>query len=296
LGAGVAPVGATARAKVNLYLHVVGRRADGYHLLDSLVVFADVGDRLTAVPAAGLTLAIDGPFADGLGDGPDNLVMRAALALRAALGGDTPGASLRLTKNLPVAAGLGGGSADAAAALRLLSRLWNRQLPAGRLEALALSLGADLPVCLAGGPRLVGGIGEAMAPPPALPPAWLVLVNPRQPVATAAVFRERQGPFSTAGAWKEAPADAAALAAALADRGNDLAVPACRLAPVIGEVLDELSALPGCLIARVSGSGATCFGLFTDQAAAERAAELLAGRRPPWWIAAAPMLTADCAD
>ncbi len=135
-----------------------------------------------------------------------------------------------------------------------------------------------------------------MVPPPALPPAWLVLVNPRQPVATAAVFRERQGPFSAAGGWKEAPADAAALAAALAGRGNDLAAPACRLAPVIGEVLDELSTLPGCLIARVSGSGATCFGLFTDQAAAGRAAERLAGRRPPWWIAAAPMLTADSAD
>jgi len=292
----VAPVGATARAKVNLYLHVVGRRPDGYHLLDSLVVFADVGDRLTAVPAAGLTLAIDGPFADGLGDGPDNLVMRAALALRAALGGDTPGASLRLTKNLPVAAGLGGGSADAAAALRLLSRLWDRRLPAGRLEALALSLGADLPVCLSGGPRLVGGIGESMVPPPALPPAWLVLANPRLPVATVAVFRERRGPFSAAARWQEALPDAAALAAVLADRGNDLAAPACRLAPVIGEVLDELSALPGCLIARVSGSGATCFGLFSDQAAAGRAAEGLAGRRPLWWIAAAPMLTADCAD
>jgi len=295
LGA-VAPVGATARAKVNLYLHVVGRRPDGYHLLDSLVVFADVGDRLTAVPATELTLAIDGPFADGLGDGSDNLVMRAGLALRAALGGDTPGAALRLTKNLPVAAGLGGGSADAAAALRLLSRLWDRQLPPGRLEALALSLGADLPVCLAGGPRLVGGIGEDVVPPPALPPAWLVLANPRLPVATAAVFRERQGPFSAAGRWREVLPDAAALAAALAERGNDLAAPARRLAPVIGEVLDELAALPGCLIARVSGSGATCFGLFADAAAATRAAERLAGRRPPWWVAAAPMLTADGAD
>jgi len=291
-----ASLGATARAKVNLFLHVVGRRPDGYHLLDSLVVFADVGDRLAASPAAGLTLAIDGPFAAGLEAGPDNLVMRAALALGAALGGDVPGAALRLTKNLPVAAGLGGGSADAAAALRLLLRLWGRDLPPARLAALALTLGADLPVCLAGGPRFVGGVGEAMAPPPPLPPAWLLLVNPKVPVATVAVFKARQGPFSAPGRWSGRLADAAALAAALAVCGNDLAAPARGLAPVIDEVLAELAALPDCLIARVSGSGASCFGLFAEAAAARRAADALAARRPQWWVAAAAMLTADSAD
>jgi 4-diphosphocytidyl-2-C-methyl-D-erythritol kinase len=291
--AAAGPVGATARAKVNLYLHVVGRRPDGYHLLDSLVVFADVGDRLTAAPAAGLTLAIDGPFAADLTAGPENLVLRAALALRAALGPDTPGAAMALTKNLPVASGLGGGSADAAAALGLLSHLWGRLLPAGRLAELALSLGADLPVCLAGGPRFVGGIGEAMVPPPPLPPSWLVLANPLLPVATVAVFRARQGPFSAPGRWRHGPADAAGLASALADRGNDLAAAACGLVPAIGDVLDELAALPGCLIARVSGSGASCFGLFAEAAAARRAADALAARRPLWWIAAAPMLTVD---
>jgi 4-diphosphocytidyl-2-C-methyl-D-erythritol kinase len=294
--AAAATLGATARAKVNLFLHVVGRRPDGYHLLDSLVVFADVGDRLAASSAAGLTLAIDGPFAVGLEAGPDNLVMRAALALGAALGGDVPGAALRLTKNLPVAAGLGGGSADAAAALRLLLRLWGRDLPPERLAALALPLGADLPVCLAGGPRFVGGVGEAMAPPPPLPPAWLLLANPRVPVATVAVFKARQGPFSAPGRWSGRLADAAALAAALAACGNDLAAPARGLAPVIDEVLAELAALPECLIARVSGSGASCFGLFAEAAAARRGAERLAARRPAWWVAAAPMLTADRTD
>jgi len=291
-----ASLGATARAKVNLFLHVVGRRPDGYHLLDSLVVFADVGDRLAASPAAGLTLAIDGPFAAGLEAGPDNLVMRAALALAAALGGDVPGAALRLTKNLPVAAGLGGGSADAAAALRLLLRLWGREMAPARLAALALTLGADLPVCLAGGPRFVGGVGEAMAPPPPLPPAWLLLVNPKVPVATVAVFKARQGPFSAPGRWSGRLADAAALAAALAACGNDLAAPARGLAPVIDEVLAELAALPDGLIARVSGSGASCFGLFAAAAAARRAADRLAARRPAWWVAAAPMLVADRTD
>lgn len=294
--AAAGPVGATARAKVNLYLHVVGRRPDGYHLLDSLVVFADVGDRLEAAPAAALTLAVDGPFADGLGAGPDNLVMRAALALQAAIGAGAPGAAIRLTKNLPVAAGLGGGSADAAAALRLLLRLWGRDLPAERLAALALPLGADLPVCLAGGPRFVGGVGEAMVPPPALPPAWLVLANPRLPLATAAVFKARQGPFSAPGRWLDRPADAGALAVTLKDRGNDLAAPARALAPVIDEVLGALAALPGCLVARVSGSGASCFGLFAEAATARRAADALADRRPGWWVAAAPMLTADRDD
>jgi 4-diphosphocytidyl-2-C-methyl-D-erythritol kinase len=284
---------AIARAKVNLYLHVVGRRPDGYHLLDSLVVFADLGDRLAAVPAERLGLAVEGPFAAGLGAGPDNLVLRAAAALKTALGRPELGAALTLTKILPVASGIGGGSADGAAALTLLLRLWGASLPAEALARLALPLGADLPVCLAGGPRFMGGVGETMDPVPRLPPAWLVLANPGLPLPTPAVFRARQGPFSAPGRWSEPMADAAALAAALSARGNDLAAPARRLAPVIDAVLAALAATPGCLLARLSGSGATCFGLYASAGAAEAAAAALRRAEPGWWVAAAPMLTED---
>lgn len=287
------PVRAAARAKINLYLHVLGRRPDGFHLLDSLVVFADLGDQLVARPAAALTLDIDGPFAGGLGAGPDNLVLRAAEALRATLGRPGAGASLTLTKILPVASGIGGGSADAAATLALLPALWGVRLPAERLAALALPLGADVPVCLAGGPRFVGGVGETMVPPPPLPPAWLLLANPRIALPTAAVFKVREGPFSAAGRWTGPLPDAAALAAALAARGNDLAAPARRLVPAIDAVLAAVAALPGCLLARLSGSGATCFGLFAGAAEAEAGAARLRRAQPDWWVAAAPMLTED---
>jgi len=296
LDQGAAALQATARAKINLYLRVVGRRPDGYHLLDSLMVFADLGDRLTATPAADLSLAIDGPFAAGLSAGPDNLVLRAAAALRAALGDGVPGASVTLTKNLPVASGLGGGSADAAAALRLLLRLWRRNLPGEQLAEIGLGLGADVPICLAGGPRFVGGIGEALALVPPLPAAWLVLANPGVALPTAAVFRARSGPFSVPARWREALPDAAALAAALAEGGNDLADPARRLVPAIDEVLAALAQLPGCLLARLSGSGASCFALFAAAEAAALAAARLSEARPDWWIAAAPMLTTDAGD
>ncbi|MFO1061485.1 MAG: 4-(cytidine 5'-diphospho)-2-C-methyl-D-erythritol kinase [Dongiaceae bacterium] len=288
-----AAVRAVARAKINLYLHVVGRRADGYHLLDSLVVFADLGDRLAAAPADRLGLAVEGPFAAGLGAGPDNLVLRAAEALKAALGRPELGAALTLTKNLPVASGIGGGSADGAATLPLLLRLWGASLPADALARLALPLGADLPVCLAGGPRFMGGVGETMDPVPPLPPAWLVLANPGLPLPTPAVFRARQGPFSPPGRWSAPLPDAAALAAALAARGNDRAAPARSLAPAIDRVLAALAATPGCLLARLSGSGATCFGLYAAAAAAEQAAAALRRAEPGWWVAAAPMLTED---
>jgi 4-diphosphocytidyl-2-C-methyl-D-erythritol kinase len=288
-----APVRAVARAKINLYLHVLGRRADGFHLLDSLVVFADLGDRLVARPAAELSLAVDGPFAEGLGAGPDNLVLRAATALRTALGRPEAGAAITLTKNLPVASGIGGGSADGAATFPLLLRLWGAALPPELLAALALPLGADLPVCLAGGPRFMGGVGETMERTPKLPLAWLLLANPRIPLPTAAVFKRRTGPFSEAGRWRETLPDAAALAAALAARGNDLAAPARQAVPAIDAVLAALAALPGCLLARLSGSGATCFGLFADAAAAEAGAARLAREQPGWWVAAAPMLTED---
>jgi 4-diphosphocytidyl-2-C-methyl-D-erythritol kinase len=279
-----APLAARARAKVNLYLHVLGRRADGYHELDSLVVFADAGDALRAVPAATLSLTLDGPFAAALAGERDNLVLRAARAL-AASADAPPGAALHLTKTLPVASGLGGGSADAAAALRLLARLWRLRLDAARLHAIARGLGADVPVCLAGRAAFVGGIGERLDPAPALPPAGLVLVNPGVPLATPSVFKARAGAFSSPGRFDSAPRDACELASLLAARANDLTEAATVLVPAVGEVLAALAASPDCLLARMSGSGATCFGLYRDAAAAARAAAWLAGRRREWWVA-----------
>jgi 4-diphosphocytidyl-2-C-methyl-D-erythritol kinase len=269
-----------ARAKINLHLHVVGRRPDGYHLLDSLVVFAGIGDRLTVSPADRLTLSVIGPFAAGLQAEADNLVLRAARALAAHAGIPATGA-LVLEKNLPVASGIGGGSADAAAALRLLGRFWG--VEAGAFGQLAAGLGADVPVCVAGVPALMSGIGEVLAPAPALPGIGIVLVNPGVAVSTPAVFRARSAAFSdparfpTSG-WR----DADSLIAALHATHNDLEPPARRLTPVIGDVLDMLTATAGCLLARMSGSGATCFGLFPDPEAAQAAAGTIV--RDGWWV------------
>ena len=268
-----------APAKVNLFLHVVGRRADGYHLLDSLVVFPGAADCLTAGPAARLDLAVAGAFGAGLGAGPDNLVLRAARAL-ADKAGVTAGASLVLDKRLPVASGIGGGSADAAAALRLLARLWSVRLPDDALQGIALGLGADVPVCLAGRAARMGGIGDRLSPAPALPPFGVVLVNPGAGVSTPEVFRARTGPFSHGASLPASWPDAEAMALDLSALGNDLEAPTLRLCPAVGDVLAWLRAQPGCLLARMSGSGATCFGLFRDAAAASATA----GRAPPpWW-------------
>ena len=279
-----APATEDAPAKVNLCLHVTGRRADGYHLLDSLVVFAGAGDRVTAAPGQGLSLTLDGPEAAGLAAEPDNLVLRAARAMGVA------DARLTLWKGLPVASGIGGGSADAAAALRALARLTGRPMPDA---ASVLRLGADVPVCLAGRPARMQGVGGALSPLPPLPPAWLVLANPRVAVATPAVFaalaRRDSPPVPAAPAtgWR----DAAALADWLAGQTrNDLESPARALAPAIGEVLAALAGLPGCYLARMSGSGATCFGLFGGSGSAQAAAAALSAARPRWWVAAAPVL------
>jgi len=292
--AGSAPVAVEAApAKVNLYLHVVGRRADGYHLLDSLAVFAGPGDRISARPADALTLEIDGPFAPALAATPadDNLVLRAARALRRA-GGGRAGAAIRLTKTLPVAAGIGGGSADAAAALRALVRLWDLRPAPEDLARLALTLGADVPVCLSSRAAFMGGIGDALAPAPALPAGHLLLVNPDVAVATKAVFAARVEPFSAPARFAEPPADAAALAALLAARRNDLEVPARRIAPEAATPGATLAGEPGCLLARMSGSGATWFGLFADERGARDAARRLLRAHPDWWIAASPLLNA----
>lgn len=271
-----------APAKVNLTLHVTGQRADGYHLLDSLVVFADVGDRIRAAPAKGLGLTIDGPHGAGLSAGPDNLVLRAARLM-----GDKD-VALRLTKHLPISSGIGGGSADAAATLRALARLWKQGLPDPQAIA---TLGADVPVCLLGQYCRMSGVGEQLATLPALPPVWLVLANPGVPLSTPAVFKaltHRQNPpmpdllprFITA----------LGLAQFLCSQRNDLEPAARSLAPVIGTVLAALTAQDGCLLARMSGSGATCFGLFADAPEAEAAARRLGQARPDWWVACAKLL------
>jgi len=282
-----------APAKVNLTLRITGRRAAGqpqagYHELDSLVVFAGVGDRLTLTPAKAAGLAVAGPFAAALAGGGANLALT-ALKRAAARFGRPAGVAIRLEKHLPVAAGIGGGSADAAAVLAGLAELWGLDPGDPALRRLALELGADVPVCLAGRPCRVGGIGEVVTPLAPLPPAALLLVNPRVPLATPPVFAARRGPFSPPLDWPETFADAAALAAFVAAGGNDLTAAAVSLVPAVGEILAELAALAP-LASGMSGSGATCFAFYDDLAPAEAAAAALALRRPDWWIAAAPLL------
>jgi len=258
---------------------VTGRRADGYHLLDSLVVFAGAADAVTAAPAEGLALAVDGPEADALAGEADNLVLRAARALAEAAGVQ-PRAALRLVKRLPVASGIGGGSADAAAALRALNTLWGLRWPARRLGAVALPLGADIPCCVAAQPCVLGGIGEVLREAPSLPRFGIVLANPRVALATPAVFRARRGGFSAPAALPGGWADASAMARDLRALANDLEAPAIALCPPVAEVLGALRTLQGCLLARMSGSGATCFGLFADPQEAARAAAALPAA---WW-------------
>jgi 4-diphosphocytidyl-2-C-methyl-D-erythritol kinase len=286
-----------APAKVNLYLHVVGRRADGYHLLDSLVAFAELGDAVTAAPSDALRLVVEGPFAAALKDEPDNLVLRAARRLAAAAG-VTRGAAITLTKNLPVASGIGGGSADAAAALRALCRLWKVAPGAVPLDAIALELGADVPACLDGRTAFIGGLGERREAAPPLPPADLVLVNPLVPLATHQVFARRAGDFSSSAPWRfpVAPPNAAALAEILQKTRNDLTPPAFLLLPVVRDVLDALSRSQHCLLARMSGSGATCFGIYPDGKSAGEAAQGLARARPDWWVAPTRLRPANAAE
>lgn len=272
-----------APAKVNLTLHVTGRRNDGYHLLDSLVVFPAIGDVLEAEPATGLSLTLDGPFGADLHAGSENLVLRAAELMRPA--GRGPGAALRLVKCLPVASGIGGGSSDAAATLRLLSRLWERPLPD---SSSVLSLGADVPVCLAGESSRMRGIGERLVGV-TLPPFWVVLVNPRVPVPTKAVFAalsvRQNSPMPEPARFGDLPD----MVGFLASQRNDLEAPALTVQPRIGAVLEALTGQPGCALARMSGSGATCFGVFARQTAALDAVAALGLAHPDWWVAAGPV-------
>lgn len=272
-----------APAKINLYLHVVGRRDDGYHLLDSLVGFAEAGDVLQATPADSLELTLTGRFGAALAVEPDNLVLRAARALAEAVG-VPPLAHLLLDKRLPIASGIGGGSADAAATLRALQHLWNGRLPDDTLHRLALQLGADVPVCLHSRTLRMSGIGDRLDPAPALPRCGLLLVNPGVAVETRAVFRARSGAFSAPAQLPASWTAAADLAGWLRGTGNDLQAPALTLQPAIGEVLRAIETQPDCLLARMSGSGATCFGLFPTPDAAHHASAAL--QPTGWWCSA----------
>lgn len=278
---GVAP------AKVNLALHVTGRRADGYHLLDSLVVFPAVGDRLAAAPASALTLQVDGPFAAGVPTDGGNLVLRAAAALAAARG-VTAGAALRLTKVLPHAAGIGGGSSDAAAAIGILAELWGVE-PLAPGDPAVAALGADVPVCMTAPlPRRMSGIGEVLAPVAGLPPCALVLVNPGVAVPTRDVFAAMTDKDNAPMTPLPPPGTGfAGFADWLAAQRNDMAPAAVTLAPGIGMALDRLKATPGVHLARMSGSGATCFGLCRDLPGAQAAARAIAAAHPGWWVVAA---------
>lgn len=282
----------TARAKINLALHVLGRRTDGYHLIDTLVVFADMGDTLRATPRdeALVKLTVDGPFGDELAGSTraeDNLVFRAADELiasfpRRRIGG----VRLDLTKRLPVASGLGGGSADAAAALRLLDRLWNLGAGPARLAEIGARLGADVPMCLISKPLQAGGIGERITLAPSIPALPLLLVNPGVPVATRNVFR-RLAPGERPPMWPLPArfANRIEFAQWLRMTRNDLCEPAIAEARVVGTVVKAVAADAECLFANLSGSGATVFGIFNSRAAAERAAGRIHEKRPGWWVA-----------
>ncbi|RED12705.1 4-(cytidine 5'-diphospho)-2-C-methyl-D-erythritol kinase [Pontivivens insulae] len=272
------PISELARAKVNLSLHVTGRRPDGYHMLDSLVVFAEIGDRIEVEPSSTLSLTLDGPFALGLAADEDNLVLRTARKLRA---GGT--AAIHLQKNLPVASGIGGGSADAAGALRALARHWDVPLP--EADGVA-ALGADVPVCMMSRTRRMRGIGDRLEAVPTLPPAWLVLVNPGVAVSTPQIFKSLESVHNPAMNLPDRFGGFGGFIDWLQAQRNDMQAAAIRQAPVIEDVLWALSSAP---LARMSGSGATCFALVPDQQAALGLADLVRESHPTWWVAAAPI-------
>jgi 4-diphosphocytidyl-2-C-methyl-D-erythritol kinase len=282
-GTGRVKMSETARAKINLFLHVGERRPDGFHPLQSLAVFTEFGDALEAEAAGDLSLSLAGPFAAQLGDA-DNLVLKAARLL-AERAGRPAQAKLILTKNLPVASGIGGGSADAAAALRALIELWQLNLEEGVMGEIAAALGSDVPVCLKSAHAFMEGRGEILNPLTTLPRLPLLLVNPGVAVSTRDIFA---GLSDRRGTGLNLPKggfdDVADLLRFLESTGNDLEAPARALQPVIGQVLAALGVVPGCLFARMSGSGATCFALLPDDDASIRAAEVLRRQHPGWWI------------
>ena len=281
-------IGETAPAKINLALHVTGRRSDGYHLLDTLVVFTGAGDRIRVAPAAKDEFTVAGPFAAGVPADDANLVVRARDLLRRMAGARAFPVSIELEKNLPVASGIGGGSSDAAAALRALARLWDLALPADELAQAGLALGADMPMCVAARTLRAQGVGEEIAAVTGLPALDMVLVNPGVAVATPAVFgqlQSRHNPPLPALPALPAAAGFAALTGWLATTRNDLEAPAIAAAPQIAPVLAALRD-SGAAFARMSGSGATCFGLYPSPEEAACAAERIAAAQPSWYVRA----------
>jgi 4-diphosphocytidyl-2-C-methyl-D-erythritol kinase len=269
-----------APAKINLALHVLGRRMDGYHELDSVVAFADVGDVLSFTASDTTILSVDGPFAADVPVNSDNLVLKAYAALKQH--GHLPAVHIHLTKNLPVASGIGGGSADAAAALRGLMRLAKLRFETETIQQIALSLGADVPVCLHGKACRMQGVGEIISPLERLPAPAILLVNPLQPCGTADVFRGM--------ALK--PGDISGTALDVNEPlqwRNDMASLALLVLPVIGNVLRSLKNLKNARAVRMSGSGATCFALFDTRSMADEAAEQIRGQHPNWWVAPAEL-------
>lgn len=279
-----------ARAKINLTLHVRGRRADGWHDLESLVAFAGCGDTLELTPGPALSLTVDGPTAVAAGAGDDNLVLRAARASAERIEGLATGA-FRLVKRLPVAAGVGGGSADAAAALRLIARANGLATDDPRLMEAARSIGADVPVCMRSRARMMTGTGEILGVPLRLPPLFAALVNPGVPLPTKDVFGRLGLAPGASHATGKHPAipdgtDVATLLPLLRRARNDLEDPAGVLAPLVVHALGSLGAARGCRLARMSGSGATCYGLFETCRAAGMAAKVIRVAHPDWWVKA----------
>ncbi len=286
----MATVTETAPAKVNLTLHVTGRREDGYHLLESVVAFADVCDVLSFSKAPEFTLAVSGPYSDHLADTSDNLVLNAAHALAHGMKALPPGAAIELEKNIPVAAGLGGGSSDAAACIRGLLRFHDLEASDTALSQVAAGVGADVTVCLRPQVSFMSGIGQLVEPATALPKVPAVLVNPGVPLPTAAVFDAlglepgEAFPAETPPFPNTSFRDVRDLADYLTGCRNDLEAPAARMIREIGDIQEALFACPGCLIARMSGSGPTCFALFESDDAAAAAVLALTVEHPNWWV------------
>jgi len=271
-----------APAKINLYLHITGKRSDGYHLLDSLVAFADVHDKVEVTPCNTVTLAVEGDYASKVPPA-DNTVLKAALALQKQYK-VAAGAALVLHKNIPVGAGMGGGSADAAATLRLLSRFWRIQPTPKDLHTIALSIGADVPACLRSGSLYMSSIGEVIEPGPVLSGLTLLLINQGKALLTSKVFAEYKGSFSSAPRKPHMFSSPSECIDFLQKTKNDLQAPASKLVPEIKDTLNALGTEKECLLSRMTGSGATCFGIFTDSQIAEKVAEKLNKAHPAWWI------------
>ena len=272
-----------APAKINLYLHVTGKRDDGFHLIESLVAFADCGDNISVTPSDKLKLTIKGPFSGDLEASHDNLVIKAAILL-ANFAGIKAKADIILTKELPVASGIGGGSADAAATLHALTKLWNISISSNDLHLIGKNLGSDVPVCLKSATSIITGVGENIIPMTKFPELWAILVNPKISVSTAEVFANYHNEFSTPQTYTANPQNPQEVANFLSGYRNDLTSAALQVAPIIGDVLRAVETTENQLLTRISGSGATCFALFKTKSAAITAMEFLRTKYPMWWV------------